>query len=102
MSTLKRVTRVSTPWGFSQSTDEIAPGITFYSTPSHGGFLLSNERREEMPSATRQFQTWAGANWYEEDFDAFLVVHSFPSYFPADDVTMARRVIGARKPWLLK
>ena len=33
-----------TPWGRPDSSKEIAPGITRYDTPSHGGYYVSPER----------------------------------------------------------
>ena len=32
---------VETPWGVADTVKEIAPGISLYTTPSHGGFHLS-------------------------------------------------------------
>ena len=72
-----------TPWGLSQQQKKIADGITSYSTASHGGYHVSAERLAEMPECIRDFTTYAGAGWYEEDCDWCLVVLSFPSLFDA-------------------
>lgn len=90
-----------TPWGKSDSIENIAPGIAFYSTPGHGGFLISQDRRDDMPEAIRQFQTFAGGNWYEEDCDAALVVFSFPTLFSFAQINAARRTIAYYHPELL-
>ena len=70
-----------TPWGTSQQQKKIADGITSYSTASHGGYQVSAERLAEMPDCIREFKTYAGTGWYEEDCDWCLVVLSFPSLF---------------------
>lgn len=82
MSHSKNSTRChSTPWGIADSMKIIAPGITWYSTPSHGGYHLSDERIKAMPPALRDFKPWAGEGWYEEDCDWCVVVLAFPEYF---------------------
>lgn len=72
-----------TPWGPAQEVTEIAPGITFYSTASHGGFYLSLERNAKVPKKVQQqtFLQQGLAGWYEEDCDAEIVIQTFPEYF---------------------
>jgi len=70
-----------TPWGASQTADQIAPGITRYTTASHGGIKLSNKRRASMPAILRDIEPFAGPGWYEEDCDWAIVVLAFPEYF---------------------
>jgi len=70
-----------TPWGEADSVHKVTDGIIFYHTPRHGGYLITDARREEMPEALREFQTFAGGNWYEEDCDAGLIVLAFPAHF---------------------
>ena len=38
----------NTPWGNADWKNELAPGIIFYSTPSHGGIWLSEGRRKAL------------------------------------------------------
>jgi len=73
-----------TPWGHSQSIEEIAPGIVFVSCAGHGGFKLDDERNKQVPAAwrARSFNKQGLRGWYEEDCDAVLVVLSFPGAFP--------------------
>ena len=85
--------QTSTPWGYADLTAQIAEGITFHSTPSHGGFLLSHDRRQEMPERLRNHPTFAGGNWYEEDCDAAYVVTAFPQFFTYDQVLTAQRQV---------
>jgi len=84
------MSRATTPWGFADDVTQIAPGITCYNTPSHGGYLLSAERRAEMPEALRKIPTFAGGNWYEEDCDWAIVALAFPQYFPPNAAEAAR------------
>lgn len=93
---------MTTPWGPSDTEETVADGIVFYTTPGHGGFLLSQDRRDDMPEAIRSFQTFAGGNWYEEDCDAALVVYSFPLLFSFAQINAARRTIEYYHPELLK
>jgi hypothetical protein len=71
----------TTPWGKRDHSQKVARGIMWYSTPSHGGYHLSQKRLEEMPEPYKSFKTFAGKGWYEEDCDWALVVLSFPEEF---------------------
>lgn len=71
----------NTPWGIADSAEDVAEGITFYSTPSHGGYLISASRRKQMPKKLRDLKTLVGGNWYEEDCDAAIVAAAFPEVF---------------------
>ena len=74
----------STPWGAAQTSKTIAEGIVSYMTASHGGILISDQRRESMPDHLRSIPTFAGGNWYEEDCDWAIVALAFPVHFPKD------------------
>ena len=77
-----------TPWGWADGVEEIAEGITFYWTPSHGGYRVSQERLLQMP------EKWRTADrWFEEDCEAALVVSAFPEVFWAKTVEHARVVV---------
>lgn len=69
-----------TPWGTPDSCREIASGIIFYSTPSHGGFWLSTERRNEIHPVLRKQD-----GWYEEDAEWSKVVLGFSRYFSEEE-----------------
>ena len=69
-----------TPWGKADSQTRIASGITFYSTPSHGGIKLSPGRVEQMPTALRGLSGYPD-NWYEEDVAYAAVVDTGPQEF---------------------
>ncbi|MEQ8285731.1 hypothetical protein [Thalassospira sp.] len=67
---------VHTPWGIADHCREYAEGITFYGTPSHGGFKLSPERLAAMHPALR-----VPAGWFEEDCEWAKVAFAFPECF---------------------
>ena len=71
----------NTPWGRADQATEFAPGILFYSTPSHGGFHLNPARMAALNRRYPGFQTFAGGPWFEEDCDACIVVVTFPEHF---------------------
>ena len=84
-----------TPWGEAQQINTVADGITWVSTASHGGFIISAERRAAMPKSLREFSTFAGGNAYEEDCDAAIVIAAFPECFTAKQVESAVSTIDA-------
>ena len=73
-----------TPWGPAVTVNEIALGIMFVETASHGGYFLNPERNAKVPEAWRQasFNRKGLAGWYEEDCDWCLVALTFPEFFP--------------------
>lgn len=82
-------TRIRTPWGLSDDGGSIyADGITFYSTPSHGGFKLNRSRNAMVPEYMR-----ADGGWYEEDCAWSIVATVHPVAF----ATKAGAIEAARK-----
>jgi hypothetical protein len=73
-----------TPWGISDSAEQIAGGITFYSTPSHGGFHLSPERMQAMPEHLRAC-SYTKNESFEEDCSWCAVALAFPEYFSKEE-----------------
>lgn len=63
---------VMTPWATPDTADERLPGIWHVTTPSHGGFVLSEERQAAMPASLRRDDLF-----YEEDVDWSLVMLAF-------------------------
>jgi|GEM_PF-2982443 len=78
-----RTSPVETPWGASQSSVELAPGIVRPDTSSHGGYYISPARVATMPKPLREFKPWAGANWYEEGSDWERRGPRIPAVLPA-------------------
>lgn len=85
----RKNTSLNTPWGYADSQRRVADGITFASTPSHGGYHLNPARHAELLARFPRFTTWAGGPWYEEDSDWAVVAITFPEAFPADAVERA-------------
>lgn len=56
-----------TPWGNSDHQTTLAEGIIDYSTPSHGGIWLSDERQAQLPEGIDNFLH--DKRWWEEDCD---------------------------------
>lgn len=92
-----------TPWGESQDREDIAPGIIFYTTASHGGFRLNPEVNAKVPENYRKYAAaWShgffdgraeSVGWYEEDCAALTVVVTFPEHFPEADIVTAQKML---------
>ena len=91
--------RTYTPWGDSQHTKIVAPGIIEYSTASHGGMHLSASRLAAMPKQFAGFQPFAGPGWFEEDCDTVVVMLAFPKDFTAAEVERAKFVYDNHKAY---
>lgn len=96
-----------TPWGAADHSEQIAPGIHWHSTPSHGGFYLSPDKNKLVPLNVRRatFNGQGLRGWYEEDCDWSVVVRFFPEHFTgraarqrALDVRGGRRSAMAARP----
>ena len=74
---------MTTPWGKSTHRSEVAPGIEYHETSSHGGICLSPERLSEMPATLKTPSTFypAGSPWFEHDLEWCRVVLAFPGVF---------------------
>jgi hypothetical protein len=83
------------PWGAIQDAHQELPGIWWVSTASHGGFIVSPERRSAMPTVMREFQTFAGGNSYEEDGDWAIVILAYAAEFRVEQIQAAVRTIAA-------
>lgn len=86
-----------TPWDEAQQVEEIAPGIVWCSTASHGGYWLSDKRCQEMPEPYRSAPRWAGKNWFEEDCDWCLVYLAFPEVFQKHDKRFIENTDAAKR-----
>ena len=75
----------TTPWGMSDSFVAIAPGITVYGTPSHGGYHITGKRVDEwkdyFPDVTLFGDRFP---WFEEDCDWVWVCLRWPEHFPLE------------------
>lgn len=77
-----------TPWGRSQSTTRIAPGLCWVSTAGHGGLMVSWSfaKRHLSPEAQAQGNPWASYLAYEEDcayaIPCWELLDAFPNVLP--------------------
>jgi hypothetical protein len=65
-----------TPWGKSDSSTKLAPGIMRYTTPGHGGFHVSKTKNVLIHQSWRK-----DSGWYEEDCEWVIVAFTFPKFF---------------------
>jgi hypothetical protein len=93
-----------TPWGSADSATHYGAGVILYSTPSHGGFWLSEARRAALCPEVRAFVSpyHKSPGWFEEDCEWALVALSFPFLFTADELATARRTAASCYPELFK
>ena len=82
-----------TPWGTSDHSEKVAPGIIFYGTPSHGGYHLSPKRNAKVAEPLRRKD-----GWYEEDCDYARVLLTFPELFAPERVAEAKRSVKSWAP----
>ena len=58
------MSNMRTPWGDAQDVIDVAEGIKWVSTASHGGYKLDRKRNAQVNEVWRQ-----AGGWYEEDCD---------------------------------
>ena len=77
---------LTTPWGHrDMSCEATAPGIWSVSTDCHGGIVISEERRDAMPSWARGFKPFSGFDTaLEEDLDWAVPCAVWPQEFKPD------------------
>lgn len=75
----------SSPWGLVDHAEQVGPGVWSVGTPSHSGFILSDERNAKVPACIRDAR-----GQYEEDCEWAAVAWTFPDLFKAADVIHAR------------
>ena len=68
------------PWGAVQASKVVADGIFWFSTASHGGFALSQDRYEQMPDHLKAC-SFTDDEFFEEDCSWCAVVIAFPDFF---------------------
>jgi len=80
------------PWGAPDYTDQVAPGIWLVGTPSHGGFILSQERVELIPEEhlVASFNGQGRNGFFEEDCDWSIVAANFPEEFRSWQARLGR------------
>ena len=87
-----------TPWGPSQTVDEVGCGIVWVTTAGHGGIFVPAMLLHGLPDCLRNFKTWTGSpNWFEEDCDAIVPMLMFPELFEAKQVQYALEAVKNQK-----
>jgi hypothetical protein len=71
---------MNTPWGKSDSKITLARGISFVTTPSHGGFAVTPTAALQYLStaAVARATKYSGYYFFEEDCDASIVLFELP------------------------
>ena len=71
-----------TPWGQAQEVYRIDKGVTWYSTPSHGGLGVARgvAKKYLSPQARDLAMKWGGTLWYEEDCDWAIPFYEVPKW----------------------
>lgn len=84
----------STPWGESEHAVEVAPGIVFHETASHGGYYVDAERLHKIPLRHQAYaKRWSGSrSWYEEDCAWAAVCLAYPEAFPPEALGHAQAI----------
>jgi len=67
----------SSPWGKIDLATRCLKGVWFVSTPSHGGFWLSEERSSQLPESLIKTNFLKSSTWWEQDCDATKVAKFF-------------------------
>lgn len=86
---------INTPWGVSDGSERQAPGMTWYTTPSHGALKLAPELVAKIPSSLMPpkdgpwYQQLCWNGWFEEDCEWARVALAFPRAFTEKQVTDA-------------
>jgi Domain of unknown function (DUF7007) len=92
---------VNTPWGPSQTAEEILPGVTEVTTAGHGGIALSMERFKAMPQVLRDWRSsYSPRGWYEEYCDWIVPVLAFAAEFVEAGQEARVRAAVKRAGWL--
>lgn len=79
---------MNTPWGKSDYSDRVMPGIVYYSTSSHGGYKVSKKLNDTISIKWKLSGRFEG--WYEEDCGWAPLAAIFPKFFPSystDDIS---------------
>ena len=89
---------VTTPWGHrDMNCEAIAPGIWSVTTDSHGGIVISEERRDALPGWAAGFRPFSGLDIaFEEDLDWAVPCAVWPQEFKLDDCAAAIKLLEHR------
>ena len=89
---------MNTPWGKSNYTEKVCPGITFFSTASHGGYHVSKRLNKLIPAKWKLSGRYE--QWYEEDCGWAPLAATFPQHFPKITEADLARTIPMWEDWV--
>jgi hypothetical protein len=72
---------MNTPWGKSDSIQRFERGLSFVSTPGHGGFAITPQvaLKHLSTPAVAKAQKYGSYYFFEEDCDAFIILLEVPT-----------------------
>jgi len=104
MTNLK--TGSSTPWGTAQSVETPTPGVSFVTTAGHGGYHVSDELLDKIPTEWGKYAAkWShgwGGNWFEEDVAALAPMAYIEGVVPPEQRRKATEaMVKAYGAWVI-
>lgn len=82
-----------TPWGRADFRTVYNKDVSFYGTPSHGGFRVVGKTLERIPEQFRTSRFHNGYGWFEEDCEWAYIAHFVPELFDIDDLEHADAIL---------
>jgi hypothetical protein len=98
---------MNTPWGHSDYEKKLERGLTWVSTPSHGGFLIGRALAARLltPAATACGNKFGNYLAYEEDCDAAIILYELPrtreSFSNTSDAELVKSLTYWHLPYLI-
>lgn len=89
---------IGTPWGPSQTHDNIGPDLDFYSTAGHGGYRAGGSALRAIDAAFPGHVSTA-PGWYEEDCEWAFVACALPEHFDGRALSHAVATLRRNFPW---
>ena len=90
---------IHTPWGVAQTVTQVADGIVFYETASHGGYHVAADLLPAIDPRGRAYAAkWSGSEqWFEEDCAWSAIAIAFPVLFDSMAINTAYAI--AHRYW---
>lgn len=91
---------MNTPWGKSDSKQTVKRGLSFVTTPSHGGFMVSKTYAEKhfSKAAITRGKAYGSYLAYEEDCDYLIVIWEVGGFdIPSSTPTTSTDILGLGK-----
>jgi hypothetical protein len=97
------ISRIDSPWGEAQFGTKHARDLSIIevSTDGHGGFRLSRELNNRLPTVLQDDPDADGFVWFEEDSESELVVLGLSEFFTPTEIKRARKSVARDYPGIL-